>query len=163
MKNLLIGVLFLFCSIIANAQVKAEQSSSDDLTYRNGKYYQFGNVLSHQQLHNTIGDNAFQQYNKSLKLRKSGIITTSVGGGLILLSGGALLIVKEGDTGDALASGLLFPYIAGAGVVTTITGVILLCSGNKRLRNIAHTYNLNNGRQISIAPATTGLGLALKF
>lgn len=143
---------------MANAQ------TANQMTFKGGKYYLQGNRLSNQELQNTIGENAFQQYQKNMKLRKAGIITTSVGGGFVLAAGVSLLVAEETDEfGTTLGMGAIFPYLAGIGAATSVTGIILLCTGNKRLRNIAHTYNLNNGRQISIAPASSGIGIAVKF
>lgn len=140
------------------------------LKFNRGKYSYNYNILSKDEVKDMVGQNAYQKVKAGYGLRVAGITCLSVGGAAIV-SGVIIAAARANDNRNndsfdtdskEINSTGLAPLIMG-GTIVSLSGLTMLLVGNKKLRNVARTYNLNNGRQISLAPATTGVGLALKF
>lgn len=143
-------------------------TSSDGLRYSGGKYYYNYNQISQDELSKLVGSEVYSKIKSARGLRTAGIVCTTVGSvaaatGIVL----AVLPNNSDDLGDVIKGyaerGPAGYYTLVGGIAVLGSGIAMLCVGNHRLDSIIKTYNLNNGRQISLAPSKSGIGVALRF
>ena len=117
-----------------------------------------------------LSQDAYQDYLSGRRVYNAGVITTSVGAGIVGASGllfGSIAVIPYGENN---AEKVLMPlgiiamsiYGAIAGGVVMVAGIPCLCVGDHRLRKAAGTCE---GPQLALSfgPTTNGIGLGLSF
>lgn len=132
---------------------------TDALRFTRGKFFYKYNKLSQNELSKLVGSDLYSKIKPARGLRTAGIVCTTIGS--VTAVTGAIFSRNQKaygnngvDPGTAVCIG---------GVAILGSGIAMLCVGNHRIKNVVQTFNLNNGRQLSLAPATSGLGVALRF
>lgn len=163
MKHLVLFAAFMLVAVSASAQ-KAGSVSESGLSYSHKTFYLDGQAVPSSQLMNVLGDDLYGQYRHAKGVRTAGIVCTSVGGAF--LAGGLIgLAAASGSdsAGETLSGGIVSTYTAIAGGVVLIPGIIMLCTGNSKIKKIPVTYNAKNHSVAYLAPASSGMGVALNF
>jgi len=152
-KVLFVFALLIMTSVAMDAQVAASNSGFD---FRGGKFYQNGTEISPEELTLLLGkDNFDNQYTPAKKLRTAGVACLSAGSAVAAIGTG---LIVYGAVGGNSSEGSAFGGMVavGTGIITAavgaaaaITGGILMGSANKKLKNLS--------------PASSGVGLAMRF
>lgn len=163
MKRFIITFLLCLATYSAYAQYA-------DVRYKLGHLRSDGEKLSKEQVAAVLSQDAYQDYLSGRRVYKAGVITTSVGAGIVGASGllfGSIAVIPYGENN---AEKVLMPlgiiamsiYGAIAGGVVMVAGIPCLCVGDHRLRKVAGTCE---GPQLALSfgPTTNGIGLGLSF
>lgn len=162
MKRVVVFLAVMLIAVSASAQKSSVTETG--LSYSHKIFYLDGQAVPSSQLMNVLGDDLYQSYRKGKGLRTAGIVCTSVGG--VFLAGGIIGIASAAGSdsaGGVLSGGIVGTYSAIAGGVVLIPGIIMLCSGNSRIKKIPVTYNARNHSVAYLTPASAGVGVALRF
>ena len=180
-KYIILMILFAsFASVSAKAQFV--NNSPEHLFYKSGKIFDDeGQKLSKEDLSRILNPNLYTDYTDSRRKRKSGVLLTSIGGGMLLYGGTAFGVglsklheqedgYYSGDDWDenALAAGFMMGgalFIA-PGVILSAIGIPKLIKGSNGLKRVAENYNAQTDKptaSLSFAPSKNGYGLVLEF
>ncbi len=163
MKQIILLFALMLMAISAAAQTNTSTTQSG-LTYSKKTFYLDGKAISKNQLMNVLGDDLFKKYKKAKGLKTAGIVCTAAGGAL--LAGGLVGIItaESSDSfSDIFAGGIIGVPCAMIGAAVTIPGIIMWCSGNKKIKKIPIAYNSKNHPTAYLTPASSGMGVALNF
>lgn len=162
MKHVILFFSFMLMAVSASAQVNPSAAESG-LTFSHNTFYLDGQAIPSSQLPVVLGQDAYQTYRNAKGLKTAGIICTSVGG--VALVGGLIGMVCGFASGSAggVVNGVFGTAAVIAGGSVAIPGIVLWCVGGSAIENIPLEYNSKNHRTAYLAPASSGMGLALNF
>lgn len=173
MKKILLTLIVVavaaIVSIEASAQAPAYMSREKSDLYLNGM------KLTSDQVFELIGEETYDAtYRGAIKQYKAGLPMMIVGGvvgfgGLVLTCVGSVGYIYADNYGEESTAAILMYSGLGAAFVGDILcagGAALFCIGRSRLGWVASDYNRRQraaSRDVTLAPASSGFGLALKF
>lgn len=165
MKKFLLIILFVAISpFYLSAQI---QNTDINLEYKSGKIFVNGENLSQDNYQLFTTETAYLKYNKYRKIYKSGVILTSIGGGIlaasILYGVGEIIYVGSNaykqQNDPYIGSTYVGPVLSYIGALASVpfiaVGVPLWCAGHYKMKNMCVKTEL--------AITQNGVGLALKF
>lgn len=152
----------------SNTKIKIPKNASNSVVFRSGNqlYYVDGLRPLSQDDFNTL--EGWNTYMKASKKGESGRIVTRWGSGAFLL-GGVLVGIgylagQHGDMGEISSIiGVTGLFLAGAGLITDVTGLCIIWSSNSKLNKIAKGYNQTPGYALNFGVQQHGIGLSLTF
>jgi len=163
MKQIITLFAFLLMTVSASAQTKSTVTESG-LSFSKNTFYMNGQAIDKNQLVNVLGNDLYSTYKKGKGLRTAGIVCTATGVP-VLITGGILIATasSSNSAGEIFADGIIGVPVAIGGAVVAIPGIIMWCVGSSRIKGIPVQYNSKNGKTAYLAPASSGMGLALNF
>jgi len=147
-RIILVFAAIVFAAFSLNAQVVSNDASN--LQYQKGNLYLNGQKLTSDQALQVLGQDVYDNSYKPAKgMRTAGIALVSAGGAFTVAGAGFFAFgMASKSVGDTL---LAIPgtYCIIGGAAMAVVGGVLWGVGNKKIKNLA--------------PASSGVGLALNF
>lgn len=162
--------LLLFTILLSTFSFSFSQQNDGTklLDIKRGKFY-YNNVRVYKsELPNFVDPVTMGDIKKAYGLRAGGIACITVGS--VAAVSGVFIAMFPSNTDNLLSTttswfrnGGIGICVMTGGIAVLGGGIAMMIVGTHRLGNVAKTYNLRNGRQISLAPARSGIGMALRF
>lgn len=160
-----------------NSNTPQVQFLNSYMTYKTWSLYLNGRELSDNEIRRLVGPDSYQQYQKGIRLVRTGIILDVVGGTSLLV--GLAMKLFDSNFGPSAINTPYFKAQMGfyaVGSASLGTGILLGIFGSESIENVAETYNKKRGNAYSFNLSPTmmicempqsqgncGLGLTLSM